>query len=370
VSIASSNEEGIQRGEGFRMSDVPTTRYQGSKRKILSWLWSHLGNFEFDSVLDAFGGSASVSFLFKKMGKRVTYNDQMKWNYLVGTALIENDHVRLSPSDIDLLCEPVNRDGAAFVSECFSGMYFTDRENLWIDVVSSRISKLYQESSCRYKTALAQYGLFQACLIKRPFNLFHRSNLPLRRAQVSRSFGNKTTWDTPFGEHLRKFLNEGSSFVFAGKHPCVAMNYDVTAIPDTTFDLVYLDPPYVRRGSSNETANYQRCYHFLEGLAQYDNWPELLDHSTPLRRIKIGEDSHWINPDKNKKVFAEVIEKFHKSKIAISYKKYGSPSVETLVRMLKRHGKKVTVRSRHYKYALNQQNGDAGLNRECLILAD
>ena len=32
-------------------------------------------NYEFHTVLDAFGGTRMVSYLFKRMGKRVTYND-------------------------------------------------------------------------------------------------------------------------------------------------------------------------------------------------------------------------------------------------------------------------------------------------------
>jgi len=29
-------------------------------------------------------------YLFKKMGKEVTYNDKLRFNYLIGKALIEN----------------------------------------------------------------------------------------------------------------------------------------------------------------------------------------------------------------------------------------------------------------------------------------
>ena len=56
----------------YLLKIVPTTRYQGSKRKILPWLYECLRNYEFHTVLDAFGGTGMVSYLFKRMGKRVT----------------------------------------------------------------------------------------------------------------------------------------------------------------------------------------------------------------------------------------------------------------------------------------------------------
>lgn len=66
---------------------VPSTRYQGSKRRILRWLYDNLNNLEFESVLDGFGGTGSVSYLFKLMQKKVTFNDVLLANYQSGIAL-------------------------------------------------------------------------------------------------------------------------------------------------------------------------------------------------------------------------------------------------------------------------------------------
>jgi len=54
------------------LNGIPTTRYQGSKRKILPWIYDCIKDIEFNTVLDAFGGSGVVSCLFKRMGKRGT----------------------------------------------------------------------------------------------------------------------------------------------------------------------------------------------------------------------------------------------------------------------------------------------------------
>ena len=40
---------------GDLLKAIPTTRYQGSKRKILPWLYECMKGYEFHSVLDAFG---------------------------------------------------------------------------------------------------------------------------------------------------------------------------------------------------------------------------------------------------------------------------------------------------------------------------
>ena len=79
----------------------PTTRYQGSKRKILPWIYDTIKELRFDTVLDACGGTASVSYLFKKMGKKVTYNDKLNFNYLIGKALIENQRYKLTKQDLE-----------------------------------------------------------------------------------------------------------------------------------------------------------------------------------------------------------------------------------------------------------------------------
>ena len=47
------------------IGNIPSTRYQGSKRKILPWIYDCIKDVEFNTVLDAFGGSGMVSCLFK-----------------------------------------------------------------------------------------------------------------------------------------------------------------------------------------------------------------------------------------------------------------------------------------------------------------
>src|SRR5262245_8778907 len=82
----------------------PSTRYQGSKRKLLSWIWEHVRDLRFHSVLDLFSGTASVSYLFKSQGKAVTANDSLQSNREIAVALVENSGVQLTEHAIARAC--------------------------------------------------------------------------------------------------------------------------------------------------------------------------------------------------------------------------------------------------------------------------
>ncbi|MCJ7509044.1 MAG: DNA adenine methylase, partial [candidate division Zixibacteria bacterium] len=51
----------------------PSTRFQGSKLKIAGWIWEAIKDLNFNSALDAFGGTGSVGYTLKEKGKKVTY---------------------------------------------------------------------------------------------------------------------------------------------------------------------------------------------------------------------------------------------------------------------------------------------------------
>ena len=187
-----------------------TTRYRGSKKKLVNWIWNQIKDFEFETVLDAFGGTGSIAYKAKKEGKTVIYNDYLRYNYHIGHGLIENNSEILTEEDIDFIFCRQNFDYPTFIQDNFKETYYTNEENKWLDKVITNISKIEN----KYKKSLALYCLFQSCIIKRPYNLFHRKNLYVRTSDVKRSFGNKVTWDKSFEEHFRKFVKEINSCVF------------------------------------------------------------------------------------------------------------------------------------------------------------
>ncbi|MBN1563600.1 MAG: DNA adenine methylase [Anaerolineae bacterium] len=336
----------------------PSTRYQGSKRKLLEWIWTQVADLEFDSVLDVFGGTGSVSHLFKTARKRIIYNDNLLFNWNIGLALIQNKKTRLSPDDVELIMqENPDMTYPDFIARTFQGIYFTDEENVWLDRVVYNIDHVLTDP---IKQALARFALYQACIVKRPYNLFHRANLYMRQAKVERSFGNKTTWDTPFETHFRAFVAEANAAVFDNGRQNVALHQDALNAP-TDADLVYIDPPYI--SAKGVGVDYHEFYHFLEGLTTYNTWPDQVDYSTKHRRMK-RHASPWYRADEILDAFAAVFARYQQSILVVSYRNDGIPSKTDLIQLLKRYKKRVTEANKSQQYVLSKRH-----SKELLLIA-
>jgi adenine-specific DNA methylase len=338
---------------------LPSTRYQGSKARIIPWIWSYLKELSFDSVLDGFGGTGVVSYWLKRQGKKVTYNDALDFNYQIGLAIIENSLEVLTDEEIAFLLSPVPaKRYENFIYDTFANIYYTDEENRWLDSIVQNITLL----STIYKQALAYYALIQACLVKRPFNLFHRRNLYIRTAEVERSFGNKTTWDKSFVDHFHSFVVEANQLVFDNFRDNCALHCDVLQIA-SGYDLIYLDPPYTSHSGSS--VDYLEFYHFLEGLVNYQKWASLIDWGTSHRRM-LRRDNLWTDKSRLRTDLCQLFENHRDSLIAISYRADGIPSISEIegdLKMFKR-----TVRTHFlsgYQYVLSKKR-----TQEVLIIAE
>ena len=329
----------------------PQTRYQGSKLKLLSWFHPIFQEIHFDTALDAFGGTGAVSYMLKRMGKEITYNDLLKSNWYIGKALIENNNTKLNMSEIESLFN--SKNGYSYrttIQRHFKDIYYTNEENVLLDVVVQNIYNLEDQ----YVKALGLFALFQACIQKRPFNLFHRKNLYLRLNDVKRSFGNKKTWDTPFLELMLRAGNEGNKAVFDNSRSNKALNHSILdiPIPDEGFDLVYLDPPYI--SSKGVGVNYRDYYHFLEGICNYDRWEYLIDFNSKHRRLK-SIDNEWNDPKRILKTFEKTISKFQDSKLVFSYRDPGIPGIKALKDIMLSYKKITSIHVKDYKYALTSK---------------
>ncbi len=336
----------------------PSTRYQGSKAKFVEWIWSEISEIPFQTALDAFGGTGCVAYKLKDQGKIVTYNDILPFNSIIGKALIENSSTLLSAAEVDyIITEHPCIDYPSFIEDNFKDIYYTDEENHWLDVVRYNISKIENE----YKRAIAWFALFQSCIIKRPYNLFHRKNLYLRLIDVKRTFGNKTTWDTPFEHHFRYFVEEANLAVFDNGFFCNVLNVDALTI-ENTYDLVYIDTPYI--SEKGVGVDYADFYHFLSGLIYYDQWSSLIDYDSKHLRLK-REYSIWNDKDNILRGFDQLIDNFQNSILVFSYRSDGIPSIESLTEMLKKKGRRTIVRYSHdIKYVLSGKK-----SKEVLVIS-
>lgn len=339
----------------------PSTRYSGSKRRFLDWIWFYVKEIKFESALDVFGGTGSVSLLFKKHGKQVYYNDLLKFNQIIGTALIENKDTTVTDDDLKSALSFNRKDYPNFIQKEFKGIFYLNSENAWLDKAITNFSQVDN----KYKRAILLSALFQACLAKRPFNLFHRANLYIRTNKVDRSFGNKTTWEHPFEYLVKRYVYEYNKGIFDnGKRNRVIGGYDALNCPNDV-DLVYLDPPYFS-ASSQQGTNYLAFYHFLEGLANYNRWSAIIGSSSG-RTKKINEPvevCRWIKKSEIHNAFKELIARFQDNIIILSYQSEGVPSKKEIFSILKGFKKKVKVFSKPHRYVLGSR-----MKEELLFIA-
>jgi adenine-specific DNA-methyltransferase len=330
-----------------QLSPFPTTRYYGSKRRQTDWLREELGRLEGCTALDAFGGTGVVSHLLSQLGWDVTYNDVFQFNTISARALFSSTTVQLTAADVASILRAVQpRPG--FIHATFANLYFTDEENAWLDGFMTALAHV--EPACK---DLLLHCLFQACLKKRPYNLFHRANLNLRKSRVQVKFGNRTTWEKSFAEHILSTFEEvrrmqrgwgGTVRVTAGQSA-----EEIGA----GYDFVYVDPPYFKR--TRATDSYLSRYHFLEGLARYEEWPRMLDVGDRLRRIEASTVSEWTD----KRLFllniAALIQTHRKAKFALSYVSGEHPSEQELFALFCDSFSRVRLSRRAYSRALSKQ---------------
>ncbi|MES0158792.1 MULTISPECIES: DNA adenine methylase [unclassified Mesorhizobium] len=332
------------------IASFPQTRYYGSKRRLLGWMYSHLGAVRFDSVLDAFGGTGSVSLMFRAMRKRVTYHDGLLFNEDVGRSILA-DKPALSRGNVKALLDSV-KPKAGVISQHFSEIFFKDEENSWLDGFFHLIDS--EERSVEERSLL-RYVIYQACLKKRPFNLFHRANIHLRtNLTVHRSFGNAVTWERSFTHHalqayddiVRRSVSNGSfSILPSGNAEDIAPGYD----------LVYIDPPYIGREERRNRDDYWRRYHFLEGLARYNEWEKLIDTKS---NIRLFEPPSWFPEWASTRSFKDrlfsFIDRHQHSIVVLSYVSGAFPSEAEIKAHFEARFSQVSVHSAEHNHALSK----------------
>lgn len=329
----------------------PPTRYYGSKRKLLGWMYSHLRAIPFDNALDAFGGTGSVSLMFKAMGKSVTYHDGLKFNEDVGRTVLA-DRPALSRSEVENVLNSV-KPCSGVVSKHFSGVFFKRSENAWLDGFAALEKR---QARPRSERALLRYLIYQACLKKRPFNLFHRANLKLRtNSTVERSFGNAVTWNRTFTHHALQAYDELHKIqVDCSGTVSILPSGDAARIK-SGYDLVYIDPPYVNLEERYNRDNYWRRYNFLEGLSRYDKWDRLIDINSDIRMFAPPSwFADWNSVKSFKERLFSFIDQHKRSIVVLSYVSGTVPSEAELRTHFKARFSRVVVRHVAHTHALSK----------------
>jgi len=328
------------------MQEVRTysTRFQGSKKRVLGWLLGTIGleDLPAGTIFDAFSGSGIVSYSFARAGWEVTACDQLLHCGQTLEAFIGNT----ADLDVDLLLEDIEAGSPGpfqFLIPEYAGIFFPEDELRWLACAANRISQLPSG-----EWALAGWALSQSALSKRPYNLFHRANLSMRTRDVSRSFGNKTTWEKPFPDHFRKFVGEVLKFRLPNATPPQIHIGDARKV-EGAFDLVYVDPPYL--DSKGKAPPYRDFYGFLDLLIK----PSLFRSINPSKAHKpltSGYDKLWDTPEGALEAFAAIFERHQESTLVLSYRDDGRPSIDELEDLLSQYKSDVEVAKVPINYAL------------------
>lgn len=319
-------------------SVFPNTRYYGSKKRILKWIYENLKDLEFKTVLDCFGGTASVSLLFQTMNKHVTFNDALKSNTIFANVLLRGGISNKQLFKYEQLFTQIMPVKNGFISSNFQNIFFLDRENEWLDGAINTINNLPN----KIDKQVCLYVLCQACLMKRPFNIFHRANLYLRTADVKRKFGNLTTWNTPFIDITKRILYELHKLPVKKES-----NFKVLATKSAEeiknkYDLVYIDPPYITDKINGD--GYWKKYHFLEGLVNYEDWALNIDNTTKIKMLKSNDNiKKWESKNEFKQRLFDLIEYHKNSIVVLSYMTNAIPSINELEEFFKLHFKEITI---------------------------
>lgn len=322
----------------------PSTRYMGSKNKLLTEIWAVASQFEFETALDLFSGSGVVGYMLKSHGKTVVSNDYMAMSATFAKAMIENNEITLSQNETLALLEPKNPVDR-FVETTFQGLYFNDDDNRLIDIVRANIKAVKNP----YKRAIAMSALIRACLKKRPRGIF---------TYVGHRYddGRKDLLMT-FRAQFLEAVDMVNAAVFNNGKQNKARNGDAMSLKNRDSGLVYIDPPYYSPLSDNE---YVRRYHFVEGLARDWQGVEIQEH-TVTKKFK-----SYPTPFSSRKGAAEAFDmlfkRFRESVLVVSYSSNSQPTLDEMVAIMAKHKRHIEVVPVDYKYSFGNQGHKVGDN--------
>lgn len=322
----------------------PETKYMGSKQAILQPIMQEMAHIEFDSVLDAFSGSACVSYALKGMGKAVASNDIMRFAYHLARATVENNGERLTPSDVERLLK-VNPAADDFIRTTFADLYFNEEDCAFLDSTYANIQTLDSE----LKKSLALSALCRACMKKRPRGIFTFTG---RKGWDGRR-DLRLTMERQFVDAIRLF----SASVFDNHRTNRAICGDVFETKGDGFDLVYIDTPYL---SPHSDSDYTRRYHFVEGLCSY--WRDVtIQYETTTRKIR-SHPTAFRSPIGAVAAFERLFDHFRECKLAVSYSSNGIPNRDDMIALLREYKRDVRVVEIPHRYSFGNHGHKVGDN--------
>ncbi len=324
------------------------TNYIGSKQKLIDWIWKNTPD-GVNSALDAFSGSAVVSYMYKTKGLKVLSNDRLRYCHHAAKALVENSSTRLSDDDIEAFLSD-NPKAGTFVRDNFKGIFFAKGVHALIDTLRANCDKL-----SGYKRDIALFALGKTCMSgKGGFGHFSSST----------SYGKRQDNPEEFKKRLRNNLVRINALIFDNGKENKAYRGDINdLLPKVKADLVYFDPPYATEFS---TTNYERSYHFVEGLMTY--WDGLTLKTDT--KVKYYETDHKTVTKSNANEFFETFlgNAKHIQNWLISYRDHAYPNERDMKKIIAALGRQSKMKSKDHQYHISSKHSDASHAKERLFI--
>ncbi len=326
--------------------------YPGGKRRLVSQIVRQVQNATAVRFVDPFLGGGSVALAMKARGHEVLVSDIAERSFLVGRAVLENDHLKISRDDRLRFLEP--RDVDPFVEKHFAPRYISFQHARSVDRMLANLARFEG-----LKRDLMKYAVLKYLLSLMPFNQFSASGCywqPLEEGDFDRI-------RTPYHVHLKKAflpparllgqvaatINQG---IFGNGQENQAVQMDVFEFLEEhrDLDVLYLDPPYAG------TLSYEKEFQRLDQILAHD-----LGATLPVSVFSQAGALQQVE-----RLFERT------THVPLTILSYGNAeaSLEELVAVVGRHRSKVDAHEIRYRHMANRASKEKNeTNREFLIVA-
>jgi len=324
------------------------TNFIGSKQKLIDFIWSNMPD-GISSAADMFSGSSVVGFMFKQKGLAVTANDKLRYCYHIARSIIENTGETITDDEIEMLLA-ANPKAGNFVRKNFAGIYFAEGVHGVIDSIRANIDRL-----SGFKKDIALFALGKTCITgKGGFGHFG----------TTQSHGDRQDGPDRFKKRFADNVRTINGLVFDSGKSCKALCGDIVEnASQVKADLAYFDPPYATKFSQT---NYERSYHFVEGLMTYWDGKEIVEGSkTKIYRI----EKSGMTKANAANFFGDFLGACsHIPHWIISYRDQAYPSEPEVMKIAKDLGRSVALESKDHHYQISARHGDASNAKEHLFI--
>jgi len=236
--------------------------YFGGKRKLCPVVFKHISKhlprdrWPEATFVDAFLGSGAVSLFAKAQGFKIICNDIAERSYIAGKALIENNNIYITNTDICRLILP-NEGADHDIENEYVPDVFPRRHAIFLDnALQNCQNDIEKQLILKYIFRIRAYSKFSSP------NAFNRPFEEGRFDEIKDTYRGalKNNLKTPLDllDILKDKVNAG---IFSNGHKNEVYKMDVFEfIKKVSGDVLYLDPPY------SGTLAYESEYAILDKI--------------------------------------------------------------------------------------------------------